>query len=127
MLWPAWRRNAVAGAGAGYGQTSVSWKAAPVQLPTRALISRVKVPAFEDVLLRTKPPGATVWLEVLPSGAVTVAMYDVALLTAAKLVMLAVAPRGPLLQVPEPVAVAGAGIEYVPTAIDEPVFAVKVA
>ena len=66
-------------------------------------------------------------LVVLPSGAVRVAMYDVALLTAAKLVMLMVIPRGLLLHVRLPVADAGAGIEYVPTTSEPPVFAVKVA
>ena len=74
------------------------------------------------------PPVPTVLLAVLPSGAVTVAMYDVALMTAAKLVMLMVMPLGlPLLHVRLPVAVAGAGIEYVPTASDPPVVAVNVA
>ena len=64
---------------------------------------------------------------VLPSGAVTVAMYDVARLTAAKFVMVTVMPRGLLLHVRLPFAVAGAGTEYVPTAIEPPVFAVNVA
>lgn len=90
-------------------------------------MTSVYVPPVADVLLMAKPPGTTDLLVVLPSGAVRVAIYEVALLTAAKLVMLTVMPRGLLLHVRLPFAVVGAGMEYVPTASVPPVFAVKVA